>query len=130
MPRQVGIERALQFRIVCYIAVVHRILYSFCRTTYRAVFLELLQATVVIKEAPTDEVEASTEFAAEFLRTLHIGYLFEELVGSIEIFEFQVCQLGTVTYLVDPVDSLLRGAIDLIFAFSGTQQHIGVAHQA
>ena len=38
------------------------------RTTYRAVFLELLQATVVIKEAPTDEVEASTEFAAEFLR--------------------------------------------------------------
>ena len=50
----------------------------------------------------------ASEFASEFLRTFHIGYLFEELVGSIEIFEFQVCQLGTVTYLVDPVDSLLR----------------------
>ena len=83
MSRYVGIESALQFRIVCYIAVVHRILYSHCRAAYRTVFLELFQAAAVVEEAPADEVETSTEFAAELFGTLYVGNLLKELVSRV-----------------------------------------------
>ena len=90
--------------------------------------LDLRQTVVAVEESPADEVEATTKLTTELLRTLYIGNLLEELVSRIEISQFQVCQTCTLTNLVDPVDSLLCGAIDLILALCSTKQHIRVAH--
>ena len=105
MSRYVGIESALQFGIVCYIAVAHRILYSRCRATYRAVFLELQQAAAVIEEAPADEVEASAEFASEFFGTLYVGNLLKEFVSRVEVGKFQVGQISSIAHFVNAQES-------------------------
>ena len=100
------------------------------RATIGSVLLELLQTVSAVEESPTQKVEATTKLTAELLRTLYIGNLLEEFVLGREVSELQIGQPGTTTHLIDPVDSLLGRSIDLILALSGTQQHVGVAHQA
>ena len=91
-------------------------------------FLDLLQTTAVVEEAPADEIESTSELAAELLWTLHVGNLLEQLVLGVEIREFQTGKLSTVTYLVDPVNSLLSRTVDLVLALGSTEQHVGVTH--
>ena len=83
-----------------------------------------------LEEAPTVEVDATAILATELLRTLHVGDLLEEGVSCREVSLIEVGEAGAVTYLVDVVDSSLRWAVNLILALGGTEEDIGVAHEA
>ena len=92
------------------------------------VLLQLLHTVAVVEESPTDQVESTAVLTTELLLTLHIGNLLEEFVFRIEVCKLQASKTSTVTNLVDPVDSLLRGTVDLVLTLGGTEQHVGVTH--
>ena len=91
--------------------------------------LKLLQTIILIEESPADKIESASELTTKFFRTLHIGNLLEEFVGCREVSQFQIGQVSAVAYFVNPVDGLLCGAVDFVFTFGSTEQHVGVAHQ-
>ena len=87
MTRAEGVIGTLQFLVGSYIAVAYRFLDVLGRKAYGSVFFQLLQASLVIEESPTDEVETSTELASEFFRAFYVGNLFKQFVGCIEVFQ-------------------------------------------
>ena len=41
---------------------------------------------------------------------------------------FQIGQVSAVAYFVNPVDGLLCGAVDFVFTFGSTEQHLSLIH--
>ena len=126
MTRNPRIVRTFQFRIYTNFRIADGFLQATAvvGATEGSVLFQLLQTATIVEPSPTDEVETTAELTAELLRTLHVGNLLEELIGTIEIREFKVCQTSAVTHLVDPVDGLLCRTADLVLALCSSQQHV------
>ena len=91
---------------------------------------QLVKTVGSIEESPADEVEATTKLTTELLRALHVGNLFEQLVGGVELALVEGAQAGAGTHLVDPLEGIGSGTADFVLTLCGTQQHVAVAHQA
>ena len=83
-----GVVRTLQFRISAYFSIADGFLHTalVVSTTKGAVLLDLLQTVGAVEEAPTQEVETTTELTTELLRTLYVGNLLKELTSVMNSF--------------------------------------------
>ena len=86
--------------------------------------LELLLTRVVVVEAPSVEVNASSVLATELLGALDVGDLLKEGVGRGEVLSLEVGQGHTAAHLVDVVDGGLGWSVELVLTLGCTKEDI------